>query len=240
MSHGDHLFVWRFDAMVPYQHHAIDIGDGTVVHFTGEDGRGARVGGNAGQFQVRRTSMKRFVGSANQHPTRSTVNTRLHRVQHDNGLPTDSIVTRALSEVGRGCYSVAFRNCEHFATWASTGTWQSNQVDVFVERAGAIAAKAALSLGRGLAQRGLMRSFHPAGVAGDVVQFAVESIGPHAGLHEVRTRKRVGRSASLTTSVALGALAGPAGAIAAGAYWGVGEIAGVGCRAVMRGLSKPD
>lgn len=240
MSRGDHIFVWRFDAVVPYQHHAIDVGDGTVVHYTGEDGRGARVGGAAQEFQVRRTSIDRFVGSQHRKASNRSEDDRLHVVSHKDGMCDEVIVTRALAEVGRGGYSLPFRNCEHFATWASTGRWQSNQVDVVVGRAGAVAAKTALVWTGRLAKRRWIRGLHPTGLAGDAVQFAVESIGPHAGLRDAQSRRRVGQGASLTTCVVLGAIGGPMGAMTAGAAWGLGEAAGLGCRTVLHRWAAKD
>lgn len=94
-----------------YWHHGIDMGDGTVVHFTGEPFE--RV--NAA---VRRTPFERF---ANGCPV-SVVN-------HGPDLAAADICERARCHLGRSDYHLLFNNCEHFATWCVTGHRRSRQVD---------------------------------------------------------------------------------------------------------------
>ena len=41
-----------------------------------------------------------------------------------------TIVARAMSQVGSRAYSLAFNNCEHFTNWATMGSAFSRQIDV--------------------------------------------------------------------------------------------------------------
>jgi hypothetical protein len=42
----------------------------------------------------------------------------------------DLAVNRAMGDLGRNDFDLVFRNCEHFATWCTTGEWTSRQVQV--------------------------------------------------------------------------------------------------------------
>lgn len=131
-----------------YWHHGIDMGDGTVVHFTGEPLE--RVAA-----EVRRTSYEDFARGG-----------PVLRVQHADGLAPDETCERALRHLGARGYHVLFSNCEHFASWCATGRPHSGQVQrtawhaaaagwtlraaAFVARrrlAGVVAARAAACIG---------------------------------------------------------------------------------------------
>lgn len=105
MSRGDHVYVRR---RRPYSHHGIDCGDGTVIHYVGERGAVRR---------VERTTWESFADG-------SDVDVRSYRVR----LPVDEIVRNAESRVGDEGYHLVMNNCEHFATWSSTGSPASSQV----------------------------------------------------------------------------------------------------------------
>jgi len=105
MSRGDHVYVRRRGH---YSHHGIDCGDGTVIHYVGERGTVRRIG---------RTSWESFAGG-------STVLFRTYRTR----LPVDEIVCNAESRLGADGYHLVTNNCEHFATWSSTGSSASSQV----------------------------------------------------------------------------------------------------------------
>ncbi len=238
MSRGDHCFVWRFDCVVPYQHHAIDLGDGDVVHYTG-DGVTARPWAALAEQTVQRTGLDRLTRGGKD---------KLHVVRRSTAETEDEVVRRALSQLGRPGYCVVFRNCEHFAHWAATGNWASRQVDVFVERSGAIVTKTAIGWGqrifgkgilaKSLLGRGLSGRWHPASLIGDAAQFAAESLGQHVGMRDPVVRRRVGRGLNLATSVGCGAVAGPVGMLAAGGSWAAGELSGLGCRLAVERLKK--
>lgn len=94
-----------------YWHHAIDLGDGTVVHYAG--GRGdTRV--------VAREPWDAFA-----------LGGQVVIRQHRAGLPADLIVARALDSLGEHRYSLVRNNCEHLATWCSTARRSSSQVRAY-------------------------------------------------------------------------------------------------------------
>jgi hypothetical protein len=118
VSRGDHLYVSRGRR---YTHHAVDCGDGTVIHYTGGRRSGRR---------VERTSFEEF-------SLGSEVFVRPYR----HRLPVDEIVANAESRIGSHGYHLVRNNCEHLATWASTGTPASTQVRRWVMAApGAVAS----------------------------------------------------------------------------------------------------
>ncbi len=94
-----------------YWHHGIDMGDGTVVHFTGEPFERAHAA-------VSRTSYESF---ANGCP--------VSVIDHGPDADPAAICDRALRHLGRSGYHLLFNNCEHFATWCVTGRRRSRQVD---------------------------------------------------------------------------------------------------------------
>lgn len=105
MSRGDHVFVRRRRR---YTHHGIDCGDGTVIHY---------VGGWGSVRRIERTSWDLFA-----------CNSEVFVREHRQRLPVDEIVANAESRLGSHGYHLVRYNCEHFATWASTGSPKSRQV----------------------------------------------------------------------------------------------------------------
>ena len=91
-----------------FTHHGIDCGDGTVIHYVAGWGRKRR---------VERTSYDAF-------SLRSEIFVRSYR----HRLPVDEIVANAESRLGAQDYHLVRNNCEHLATWASTGAPTSIQV----------------------------------------------------------------------------------------------------------------
>ena len=96
---GDHVRVWRGF----YWHHAVVVGEDRVIEF----------GGGAGGGPVRSTPIGAFARGG-----------RIELVVR--GGP--NAVWRAESQVGRSDFDLLLRNCEHFATWCSSGRWASGQV----------------------------------------------------------------------------------------------------------------
>ena len=133
MARGDHIYVRR---PMGYTHHGIEMGDGTVVHFTGEPlrRRGAK---------VRRTAMTVFAAGRR---------VRRHE-QHADASRREEIVERALSKVGDGGYRLVTNNCEHFATWCLTGSKQSKQI----RRAATVSLALALAASAELVRRRTVR-----------------------------------------------------------------------------------
>jgi cell wall-associated NlpC family hydrolase len=108
LESGDHIYVRRKGLL--YSHHGIYAGDGTVIHFRGVE-REKR------DPAVVITGIENFLNSG-----------KLKRRSYKKRLPnseTIRIARRHLSEKG---YSIAFNNCEHFATYCATGKKKSRQV----------------------------------------------------------------------------------------------------------------
>lgn len=106
MARGEHIKVWRSF----YWHHGIDLGDGTVVHLSGEPGRRL-------DAAVRLNSLDDFLRGGEQRV-----------VQHRESLAPEETIERALSCLGQVGYSIIWRNCEHFARWCAVDRHESAQV----------------------------------------------------------------------------------------------------------------
>lgn len=126
MAVGDHLKVRRR----LYWHHGIDMGDGTVVHASGEPGRMKL------DAEVRRTPVTDFLRGGEAEVANAC-----------RRLPAEQITERALAALGGRDYSLLFNNCEHFARWCETGQASSKQID------GYALAGTALGLGARIAIR---------------------------------------------------------------------------------------
>ena len=108
MARGDHYLVKRYG----YRHHGIDIGDGTVVHFTGKPGRKS-------DAVVQRTSWQDF-----------TCGEPYQLITYSGSIWTpDHVCLRALRLLGLREYDLVRNNCEHFATFCKTGTARSSQIE---------------------------------------------------------------------------------------------------------------
>ena len=109
MSTADHLQVPRRHGL--FNHHGIDLGDGTVAHYL--EGR-----------EILRSPVSEF----SQGEVVSVLN-------HANASSAGVTVRRAMSRLGEQNYNLLFNNCEHFATWCKTGRHRSEQVDSVIDRA---------------------------------------------------------------------------------------------------------
>ena len=127
MPRGDRLEVERqlVGSALAYVHHGIDMGDGTVVHARPHDFRRPFSGGS-----VVRTSLAAF---ADGRPVRTAIDPPA-------SFPAEEVAQRAESHVGLEGYCPVVDNCEHFASWCSTGTRRSRQVEKVVRRAVSVAA----------------------------------------------------------------------------------------------------
>ena len=109
MSTADHLQVPRRHGL--FNHHGIDLGDGTVAHYL--EGR-----------EILRSPVSEF----SQGEVVSVM-------EHTNASPAVVTLRRAMSRLGEQNYNLLFNNCEHFATWCKTGRHRSEQVDSVIDRA---------------------------------------------------------------------------------------------------------
>jgi len=141
MARGDHIFVRRYSGL--YSHHGVDCGDGSVIHYTGDDWRSSRVRRTdttefAGDAEIHVHSYEKFyqVTSLEDHLVRAA-SLRIQRlVDSLRGVPLgelattpDDVVTRAESRLGDGGFDFVFNNCEHFASWCKTGISNSRQIE---------------------------------------------------------------------------------------------------------------
>ena len=253
MARGDRLRVERRlpGAGLPYMHHGIDVGDGTVVHARPDDFRDPLGGG-----RVVRTSLAEFAGGSPVLVTAEPAATH----------PPDEIVARALAHVGRDGYCPVIDNCEHFATWCATGRRTSRQVEILLGRLGGAAARVAAALSAremlapaaaGIAERVAvrtalgttvrlgLRTLVPAALAGEAAALVAEWTAHQAGRSAAESR-RAGEAAGLAASAATCALAGlpggPAGmvtaACAGAAVWAGGGLAARAATAAVGGQPR--
>ena len=105
MAAADHLQVPRQHGL--YQHHGIDLGDGTVAHYL--EGRA-----------ILRSPLAEF---SRDQPVRV--------VDYPAGECSAAGVTlrRAMGRLAEQNYNLLFNNCEHFAHWCKTGRHRSAQVE---------------------------------------------------------------------------------------------------------------
>lgn len=120
---GDHV---RVAFVLGMHHHAIAVGDGSVVELS----KAERV--------VRRVPLEVFARGR-----------RVEVISHETCLDADEVVRRALSRVGDVGYDVLSNNCEHFAWWCKTGEHRSRQTERF--RQGIEDVAAIIAVGVGLA-----------------------------------------------------------------------------------------
>ncbi|MBW4657872.1 MAG: lecithin retinol acyltransferase family protein [Drouetiella hepatica Uher 2000/2452] len=109
MARGDQIYVMRplagMDSV--YEHHGIDCGDGTVIHYYK----------GSGEPIISRTTMETFAMGSPVYPYKTSV----------SFIP-DLVMERAESRLGERQYNLVTNNCEHFANWCKTGRNVSQQL----------------------------------------------------------------------------------------------------------------
>lgn len=133
MAAADHLEVPRQHGL--FNHHGIDLGDGTVAHYL--EGR-----------EILRSPLEEFSQGQS-----------LRVINYVEASPQGVTLRRAMGRLGEQDYNLLFNNCEHFATWCKTGRHRSGQVDSVLERARHWSGLMPSALMRGLellVQRGLL------------------------------------------------------------------------------------
>jgi hypothetical protein len=113
MARGEQIYVYRelLNLQGVYEHHGIDCGDGSVIHYR----KPSEI--------IERTSLETF-----------TRGNKIYVRQYPTGFSfiPDIVVSRAESRLGEQKYNLLFNNCEHFATWCKTGISDSKQIRDFV------------------------------------------------------------------------------------------------------------
>lgn len=117
MAQGDHIFTSILFDGVPFTHHGIDCGDGTVIHYDGS--------------KVCRVSKTEFAKG------------KEIRIKEYGQCDSDYVVVhRAEQRLYERNYNLFFNNCEHFAYYCKTGKHKSDQVN----KMGGVGAGAAVGL----------------------------------------------------------------------------------------------
>lgn len=111
MARGDQIYVMRELMGIPgvYEHHGIDVGDGTVIHYRKTE-----------EAMIARTTMATF---AQGQP--------VYIKQQPVAFIATDVLSRAESRLGERKYDLFYNNCEHFATWCKTGRSESAQLANF-------------------------------------------------------------------------------------------------------------
>lgn len=116
MARGDQVYALREIMGIPYEHHGIDCGDGTIIHYS-----------KVGEAEIARTSRDAFAqGGA------------IYTLNPATVFIPDVVIERAESRLGERQYDLFFNNCEHFADWCKTGRGESTQIRDFGLRPGQI------------------------------------------------------------------------------------------------------
>lgn len=209
MARGDHLYVEDRLHGIPFQHHGIDMGDGTVIHLAPVDGARLSWRDGSQRFVVRCDSLEFFAGGR-------VVKIRVHSPPRH----ADQIVADAASMLGKSGYNLLEDNCEHFATRCATGRSSSQQVEMSLAALSSLASAAtkaawsiSVKLGIQTAARGATR-IHPAALLADGVEIVALAISCRQGM-DIDRAKRVAKVSGNVAAVGIGAImGGPVGAAA--------------------------
>ena len=115
MARGDQIYAYRefLTLRGVYEHHGIDCGDGTIIHYRKlED-----------SARIERTSLAVFTQGNSIY---------IKQYLEEFCFIADDAIRRAESRLGEENYNLLFNNCEHFATWCKTGISDSKQVRDFM------------------------------------------------------------------------------------------------------------
>ncbi|MEM9088539.1 MAG: lecithin retinol acyltransferase family protein [Cyanobacteria bacterium P01_F01_bin.53] len=109
MARGDQVYAIREVIGIPYEHHGIDCGDGSVIHYS-----------KIGEASITRTPHSVFA--------RDSI---VYVKQQSTSFIADVVVERAESRLGERQYDLFFNNCEHFANWCKIGRAECSQLSNF-------------------------------------------------------------------------------------------------------------
>lgn len=178
MARGDQIYVLRpFVGLSGiYEHHGIDCGDGTVIHFRKLD-----------EATIARTSIVEFA-----------MGRQIFVKDYPVCYIPDIVVTRAESRLGEQNYNLLTNNCEHFATWCKTGRSDCQQLADFGLGVGGVGGESAPPLITEAAETGdpiaAVQSFDQ---AVHNITYARNHLQPQyeQAMQEVQTWQRVARLA---------------------------------------------
>jgi len=233
MVRGDHIYVAGTLHGIPFQHHGIDMGDGTVIHLAPVSGMRVVLRDATDRFAVRRDPLETFA-----------MGRSAKVVRHEKGLDLEQVARQAESYIGKTGYSLLEGNCEHFAALCATGASRSQQIEMAEATVSAMASMATKAvwavssrIGASLLIRGATK-IHPAMLIADGVEVAALAIGCQRGLTAEKSRQVARISGSLAAVGIGGVLGGPAGvAISLAAHSSSTALAERLCKSVRRVLS---
>lgn len=233
MARGDHVYVRCQANGIPFQHHGIDMGDGTVIHLAPESGARIALRDNSEAFSVRRDPMSVF---SNGEP--------VHVVELTGERTKAETAAAAEAQLGRTGYSLLDDNCEHFARFCATGKSESHQIEMSaatVSTVASMATKAVWSISSKVGGKLALRSatkVHPAAMLADGVEMATLAIGCKQGLEAGKAKKVAKVTGTVAAAGIGGIIAGPAGAVACvAAHSASGVVADSICDGIRRVLS---
>lgn len=113
-----------------YRHYGIYVGNDSVIHFSGEEGREK----DSTRARIIETSLAAFLQESPVLVEESYVYP---------AFPSDQVVDYARSRLGERGYNIFTNNCEHFANECKYGKRMSRQVAAYLKMAG----MAALAIG---------------------------------------------------------------------------------------------
>ena len=223
---GDHLSVHY----KTFYHHGIDCGDGTVIHMSNDHGG------------IVHTSYEEFADGK-----------KVYKEPTPKSFTRDQIVERAQSRVGESGYHLLMNNCEHFANWCRNGKHCSKQLknvskaigkqgtkstlkagakivtEIGVKEVGKTGSKLIAKTGAKSGAKVIGKTLAKGGgafIVADIAQAGIEQLGGNMGLSQ-DDAEVVGKCVGAGGHIAAGAaVAGPLGAAAGLAIWGVGELFG--------------
>lgn len=176
---GDQIYVyrhfWNLEGL--YQHHGIDCGDGTVIHYR----KPSEI--------IERTSFATFSRGNS---------VSIKNYSQDFCFVPNVVVSRAESRLGEENYNLLFNNCEHFATWCKTGISDSKQIRDFVPAIGKLdTSKLADLVKRSLKQTDDRNAEQLVQDALNDIKIVWEQVQPEfqQTLQEINTWKKVAKQA---------------------------------------------
>lgn len=233
MARGDHIYVSSSVGGIPFQHHGIDMGDGTVIHLAPVSGPRVTLRDRSGEFSVRRDNYDDFCRGEQPQV-----------VAHANARQAEETARAAEESLGRTGYSLLDGNCEHFATSCATGRSESHQIEMGEATVSAMASMAtkafwALSskIGGGMALRTAIK-VHPATMLADGVEIAALALGCQSGFNAKHSRQ-LAKVSGTVAAAGIGTLVGgPVGAATClAAHTSSAAVADRACRYMRRLLA---
>ncbi|MFN3189929.1 MAG: lecithin retinol acyltransferase family protein [Aureliella sp.] len=230
MARGEHIYIQTHLNGLPFQHHGIDMGDGTVIHLAPESGARVALADNSAEFTVRRDSIEDFCRGQ-----KSVVK------EHRDARKPEAVCRAAESRLGESGYHLLENNCEHFATACATGRHESHQIEMGEATLSAIASMGTKAFwavssryGGRLIAKGMTR-VHPASLLADGVEIATLAATCRSGV-DSQNSKRIAKLSGTATAAGIGTvLGGPGGAAACVAlHVGSGAVAERVCTTIRK------